>query len=52
MEIMKITEFASYKQGLRAEILNISMSLELQIHARKLGASGKSDQASICIIRT
>lgn len=38
-----MTEIASYKQGLRANIFNRSMSLILQISARKLGASGKSD---------
>jgi len=38
-----MTEIASYKQGLRAKIFNISVSVEQQISARKLGASGKSD---------
>lgn len=45
-----MSEIASYKQRLRAKIFNISMSPELQISARKLGASERYE-ATICILR-
>lgn len=47
----KMSEIASYKQRLRAKIFNVSMSPELKISARKLGASGRSNEATICILR-